>query len=201
MNALSVDAGIPASTFVIIVKGGQQPQGSWVHPLLAVNLAMWCSPDFGVKVSQWVLDWMSGKTQRTSAPCYLRRYEKNRMKIPSDKFSMLTETTLEVVGPLEIAGYTLPDNMGLDISAGLLFCRYLREKGIDTDSFDTYQHEYENGKVVEAKLYPIALIGDFRRFLREVWLPLRAPGYFKKRDPKALSYLPKPLSPPDEEAA
>ena len=39
-----------------IKKGGnnQQNQGSWIHPDLAVHLAMWISPSFGIQVSGWV---------------------------------------------------------------------------------------------------------------------------------------------------
>jgi phage regulator Rha-like protein len=34
--------------------------GSWIHPLVAINLGHWLSPEFAVQVSQWVYDWMSG---------------------------------------------------------------------------------------------------------------------------------------------
>jgi hypothetical protein len=39
-----------------IKKGGnnKQNQGSWIHPDLAVHLAMWISPSFGIQVSGWV---------------------------------------------------------------------------------------------------------------------------------------------------
>ena len=42
-------------------KGGTaSQQGTWVHPQVAVHLAMWLSPDFSVLVTQWVVRWMSG---------------------------------------------------------------------------------------------------------------------------------------------
>ena len=39
-----------------IKKGGndKNTQGSWIHPDLAVHLAMWISPQFGIQVAGWV---------------------------------------------------------------------------------------------------------------------------------------------------
>lgn len=34
-------------------------KGIWVHPLLAINLAQWASPQLGIAVPQWVFLWMS----------------------------------------------------------------------------------------------------------------------------------------------
>jgi hypothetical protein len=32
--------------------------GTWLHPDLAIQLAQWCSPTFGIQVSRWVREWM-----------------------------------------------------------------------------------------------------------------------------------------------
>ena len=32
-------------------------QGSWIHPILATNLAQWISPKFGMKVCIWIDEW------------------------------------------------------------------------------------------------------------------------------------------------
>ena len=202
LNELSSVMGRPITELVITVQGGTPLlQGTWVHPDVAVNLGQWCSPRFAVAVAQWVREWMNGRPQRAILPAHIRRYLRNRGKVPPECFSILSEMALEVVGPIEMSGHTLPDNLGLDISGGLLFCRYLKGKGVDTDGFKTYRHEYEDGRIVDAKLYPIEYVGEFRRFLREVWLPTKAPDYFKKRDPKALPHLPKSLPPRDDKAA
>jgi hypothetical protein len=44
------------SELIEIKKGGndKNTQGSWIHPDLAVHLAMWISPTFGIQVSGWV---------------------------------------------------------------------------------------------------------------------------------------------------
>jgi hypothetical protein len=63
------------------------------------------------------------------------------------------------------------------------------EKGIDPTTFPTYQHRYEDGRVVNARLYPNTLLADFRAHFHVVWLPLRCQTYFLERDASALPYL------------
>ena len=75
-----------------------------------------------------------------------------------------------------------------------MFCKWLRdEKNIDTDTLPTYQHRFEDGRVVDAKLYPNEVLSDFRKYFHAIWLPQKAREYFAQRDSKALSYLPKLL--------
>jgi hypothetical protein len=38
---------------VDIKRGGNKP-GTWIHPKLAVPLALWISPEFMLQVSYWV---------------------------------------------------------------------------------------------------------------------------------------------------
>ena len=44
---------------------------------------------------------------------------------------------------------------------------------------------------VEARLYPLEYLADFRRYFNETWLPERAETYFAERFPKALPFLPR----------
>jgi len=121
----------------------------------------------------------------------------NRSEIPPTHFSMLNEMLFALIAPLEDAGYTVPETMVPDISAGIMFCKWLRdEKGIDTDTLPTYRHVYEDGRVCYPKLYPNSVLADFRKHFHEVWLPKKARDYFTDRDPKALQYLPKLLPAP-----
>lgn len=123
-------------------------------------------------------------------PAHLARYTRNRGKIPYTHFSMLNEITLNLIAPLEEAGYTLPENLVPDISEGKLFCKWLREKkGIEPNNFPMYDHEYPDGRVVQAKLYPVEFLDDFRRHFHEVWLVEKAGKYFGDRDSLALEYV------------
>ncbi len=80
-----------------------------------------------------------------------------------------------------------------------MFSDWLRkEKGMDPSTFPSYQHKYEDGRVVPARLYPNSLLAEFREHFNNVWLPKRAADYFKERDAKALTYLPALLPAPDD---
>ena len=58
VKALEAETQIRVSELIQTVKGGNGEQGTWIHPLIAINLAQWLSPEFAVKVSQWVYEWM-----------------------------------------------------------------------------------------------------------------------------------------------
>ena len=187
---LTAQTGLPEQQLIHVISGGNPSlQGTWVHPYLAINLAQWLSPKFAVKVSQWVFEWQQGRANPVM-PVHLDRYLQNRAKVPYTHFSMLNELTLNLIAPLEQAGYTLPQEMVPDISEGRLFCKWLRDvKNIEPNLFPTYQHTYPDGRVVPAKLYPIDLYEDFRKHFNEVWLPNHAPRYFGQRDQRALAFV------------
>lgn len=195
LSELSAATGIPVTGLVLSIQGGvPELQGSWVHPDVAINLGQWCSPKFAVAVSRWVRDWMQGKIAKGKLPYHIDRYMANRSAIPHTHFSMLNEMMFGFVGQMEKDGYTLPETMVPDISMGKMFCKWLRdEKGIDTKKLPTYKHRYQDGRVVDAKLYPNSVLADFRRHFHEEWLPNHAMAYFQSRDPKALPYLKKLL--------
>ncbi|MFI0844468.1 KilA-N domain-containing protein [Mesorhizobium sp. IMUNJ 23232] len=199
LQALSTEMGIPITDLAQVVRGGDpRLQGTWVHPHVAIHLAQWCSAEFAVKLSQWVYEWMSGKGRpaRAEMPYHLRRYVANHQNVPAGHFSILTELTQALIAPLEIMGYTLPEHMVPDISHGLMFCKWLRSKGVDTDTLPKYWHTYEDGRRIQAKAYPERLLADWRRHFREEWLPHRAIAYFQGRDNAALEFLPKLLPKP-----
>ena len=199
---LSADTGIPVSDLVQSFKGGSpQNQGTWVHPDIAVNLAQWLSPKFAVQVSKWAREWMSGGSASAELPVHLKRYMANRGKIPHSHFSILNEITFNLVAPLEEAGYTLPTNMVPDISQGRIFSNWLRKnKGVEPKTFPSYSHEYPDGRVFDARLYPNEYLADFKMHFNEVWIPEHAPKYFQKRDAKALSLITSIMLPsPDAE--
>jgi hypothetical protein len=197
LQELSGSTGIPVDQLVhTITAGPNDMRGTWVHPDVAINLGQWCSPKFAVAVSRWVREWASGKVMIPTLPYHIQRYMANRNEIPVTHFSMLNEMIFALIAPLESAGYTIPEHMVPDISAGKMFCKWLRDtKGIDTNLLPTYCHVYEDGRAVYPKLYPNSVLADFRKHFHEVWLPLKASNYFGERDPKALSYLPKILPP------
>ena len=198
LNELTADMGIPISELIQVIKGGQPHlQGTWVHPQVAIHLAQWLSPKFAVLVSRWVLEWSSGTIRQPSLPYHLRRYMVNMPNVPYGYFSMLNEVTLSLIGPLEQLGYTVLSSMIPDISLGRTFSQHLRKLGYPVDSYPTYPHKFEDGRIVEARAYPNELIGELRRFFTEDWLRNRSQKYFAERDTQALPYLNRFLSLPN----
>ena len=192
-NALSADIGIPISELIQSIKGGNPAmQGTWVHPQVAIHLAQWLSPVFAVQVTQWVfeLDISASKSvrsaRRTTFTGTLRKCRWCRRHTSA----ILQELTYGLIAPMEAQGYTLPEHMVPDISEGRMFAKWLRSNGsVDPSSFPQYRHEYEDGRVVFARLYPNQLLADFREHFHTVWLPTRSVTYFEKRDPSAVKYL------------
>jgi hypothetical protein len=195
VEELARSTGIPAHLLVFDqVTGPNEHRGTWVHPDIAIHLGQWLSPKFAVMVSKWVREWMSGTVAGVNLPYHLRRYLANRGAIPYSHFSILNEMTLALIAPLEEQGYRLPDRMIPDISEGRMFSAFLRdEKNIDTKAMPTYRHKYEDGRIVDARLYPILHLGDFREHFATVWMPTRCMDYFGERDQKAIPYLAKML--------
>ncbi|TWU66466.1 KilA-N domain-containing protein [Crateriforma conspicua] len=191
LDAMANETGIPASSLVVIIKGGNAiVQGTWVHPQVAINLAQWCSPVFAVAVTKLVLEWMRGEFTQASVPYHIQRYMANRSEIPPTHFSMLNELTFGLIAPLEVEGYTVPDNMVPDISEGKMFSSWLRsDKKIDPKGFPRYNHRYADGRVVQARLYPNNLLQDFRAHFHDVWIPKRMIRYFSDRDARALPFI------------
>ncbi len=170
---------------------------TWVHPQVALHLAQWLSAEFAVQVTEWIQDWMSGKQpgrKPAALPYHLERHMANVNKVPLTHFSILQEMTMTLIAPLEALGYSLPPSMVPDISQGKMFCKFARETlGLDTDALPTYTHTFPDGREAAAKLYPVEHLGSFRRFISETWMPERAEGYFRERDPQALPLLDKIL--------
>lgn len=191
LDELATDMGIPISQLIQALRPGWTgQQGTWVHPQVAIHLAQWLSPRFAVQVSKWVFDWMSGKGQPVRLPFHLERHMINLHKIPRGYFSALQEMTNFLVGPMEVNGYRLAENLMPDISQAKMLCKYLREiMDVDTKTLPKYMHSFPDGREVEAKLYPDKYLLIFRQLMADKWMPVNAIKYFKDRDPSALAAL------------
>ena len=196
LNALSLETGYPVSKgekgiqpLLFIFQGRPEHlQGTWVHPDVAINLAQWLSPEFAVQVSKWVREWIQGRSSGFMPP-HVKRYIKNKSRIPPSHFSMLNEVYLELFAPLDDAGIKIPPKMTPDISTGKMFSDFLRERGIEPSEFPKYDHEYPDGRIVQARLYPIEFLSDFKIWFQNSWLPKRAKSYFQERLPEAVPHI------------
>jgi hypothetical protein len=194
IQALSSDIGKTIRDIIVTQIGGESHlKGTWIHPDLAVHLAMWLSPKFAVKVARWVNDWRNGKIRQSHTPYHIKRWQMNEHAVPIGHFSILQEMGLRVFSKFENEGYFLPSHLVPDISAGRMFAGWLRKQGVDVDKMPTYMHRYMDGRLVQAKAYPMALFTAFHAHLNKVWIPKKSYKYFAERDKAALPYLNKLL--------
>lgn len=195
LAALSAKVGIPTNDLFQSVSG----VGTWVHPQLAIRLAMWISGDFAVQVTDWVYEWMSnGAKPHKATHDYVQRYSANVSRVPKGYFSILAVVYQDLYGPLEHAGKILASKAANgtaicpDISVGKMFAKWLRDLHPDkADNFVTYVHVYLDGREIpDARAYPMEMYPRYRDFWETVWLPKQSPIYLKARDPVAAALLP-----------
>lgn len=137
-------------------------------------------------------------------PDFIKRVIMNAGQVPSTHFSVINELFATVYGAFERAGHILSDKavngvrLRPDVSVGRCFSTWLHKNGYDaSDGRITYKHKFPEGYEVEAFAYPNRMLGVFRDYIYQEWLPSQAPKYLKSKDPAALDYLPKLLGNPN----
>ena len=60
LDALDIALGIPRAQLIESITANIPNRGTWVHPKVAIHLAMWISPKFAVQVTDWVYKFLSG---------------------------------------------------------------------------------------------------------------------------------------------
>ena|ERR1051325_6310609 len=140
--------------------------------------------------------------QGLGIPSFVRRYNENWDRVSVGYFSVISELFIRLWGRLEQVGYVMPDRgfngqeMRPDVSVGRRFSEWLGEHHSDlADEYTFYTHktpEWEG----DVRQYPHRMLPLFLEFIDTVWIPEHAQKYFSSRDPAALPYLPKLLTPP-----
>jgi hypothetical protein len=98
-QALSEKTGIPVFSESGLVQSKQRI-GTWVHPLIALDIAAWCDPYFKVQVYQWVEEWY--------------RTRRNPLEAPLQPYHDFLRLIREVKAVLEELGmYEPPDQLRL----------------------------------------------------------------------------------------
>lgn len=160
------------------------------------------------KFKRWITHDVLPQIRKTGAyglrapgvPAFVRRFNDNWDRVDSGYFSIISELFIRVYGKLEQIGYIIPDKskrgkeIRPDVSVGKLFPKWLEARHPELkDAFKYYTHVFPDGFEVEARQYPNIVLPEFIEFVERAWIPKHAEGYFRERDPKALSYLPKLL--------
>ena len=121
---------------------------------------------------------------------------RRKTKIPVGWFSIFEEMCSGLMADFEDAGYSLPNGSIPDISVGKCFCSYLRDAGYDTSSPEIvkkYKHFYPDGRVVDANIYNVELLGNYRIWFETNYMKNKLVGYLKHKDKAALPSLCKML--------
>ena len=205
-KALSLDLGLDEVQLAISNLGSpggdRKNQGTWVHPQIAIDLAQWLSPEFKIKVTRWVMEWMSGLGSPVSArrgyiPDFVDRYLLNQKQVPPGYFSVISELFVVAYALLEQEGYVLPEkgahgrNVSPDISVGRHFSTWLKENyPAMADKYVEYTHAFMDGRRIKGvRAYPNSMLGMFRDYVINVWMRDHAPKYFRRVDPPAVPFL------------
>ncbi len=129
------------------------------------------------------------------------RFNDNWDRTDKGYFSVISELFIRLYGRFEHIGYTIPNKSfnGTEIrpdgSVGGLFSKHLKKLHPEmAKRYKMYMHKFQNGTEFAARQYENEVLPIFIKYIDDVWIPERAPDYFKTRDPVALDYLPKLLT-------
>lgn len=151
-----------------------------------------------------------GEIDRASPSNFILRYDLNFGRIDAGYFSVISELYTRLFVKFHVLGYDIPDKtfdnteIRPDTSIGKRFPAYLHLHYPELENkYKTYKHTFPNynNKTVDARQYKNCVLPAFLEYLDNEWIPKVAYDYFKKRDKKALEYLPKLIasSKPKEE--
>jgi len=169
--------------------GPNEHRGTWVHPQIAIHLAQWLSADFAVLVSQWVFEWLSGRSPSDKVwQQFEDRVSLVYDNVPIGYFCVFREIA-DVFAALFSRGVDPGTRMVLDISVGLAWAAHWREGKLDAvhgarGNFPHYYPKYftqaqSNPQI--AWCYPDAALPAFRKWMREVYIPRKMPAYLQSQ--------------------
>lgn len=188
LTELSSVTGIPVTGLIQSVSGKVPTlQETWVHPQVSIHLALWASPQFGVRVSEWVVEWMSGHhpTDRIWAQ-FEERVSLVYDNVPIGYFCVFSQIS-DLFASLIMNGANFGTNIILDQSVGR--CWGSRWTDFDLASKfgerAKFPHNYPRyfpqawSNPQDAWCYPEDAIPTFKRWMREVYIPQKMPKYLQ----------------------
>jgi len=152
------------------------------------------------KFSDWVVSevlptirktWSYGTTKSLS-PMMMRFSINSKQNSSLGYWSMLNKMVELFALPLEHNWFELPDNVIPDISTGILFSKYIKNRWYDPDEIcKTYTHMYPDWRQINwVRQYPDSLYPLFTEWFQKEWLSNRCAKYLSERtDESVLPYL------------
>lgn len=190
----------------VLTTSGQKRRVNLINESGLYSLVFNSRKESAKKFKKWVTSEVIPAIRKTGTynpgPSFLfaKRYMENFDKIERGYFSVINELFTRLYAGLEHAGYKIPDRamdgkeMRLDVSVGIGFSRFMKEKYPESfEELKKYPHHFPGGVTVDANQYPNKYIPLFIDYIESYWIPNYAEKYFRERDPQALEYLPKLL--------
>lgn len=152
------------------------------------------------KFSDWVVSevlptirktWSYGTTKSLS-PMMMRFSLNSKQNSTLWYWSMLNKMVELFALPLEHNWFELPDNIIPDISTGILFNKYIKDKWYNPEKIcKTYTHIYPDWREINwVRQYPDSLYPLFTEWFQKEWLKERCAKYIIERtDDHILPYL------------
>jgi len=190
----------------VIPIGGQDRRVNLISESGLYSLVFKSKKPGAKKFKRWVTHEVLPKIRQTGSfgipatHTFVRRFNENYDRVDRGYFSVIGELYIRLYGQFEMVGYVIPEktrkNIELrpDNSVGRLFSDWLSSKHPDlAKEWKTYRHKLPNKLEVDARQYKNSVLQHFIEYVETVWIPKRAPDYFKSRAPEALTHLPKLL--------
>jgi hypothetical protein len=154
---------------------------------VAINLAQWASADFAVQVSAWVFEWLTGRGNNDDAWKQFRdRVSLTYDSVPTGYFCVFREIA-DLFATMFHHGINPGTKMVLDISVGWHWGNHwtahkLAEVHGKRTQFGHYYPQYfpqAASNPQDIWCYPEAALPEFRRWMRDVYIPLKMPAYMQ----------------------
>lgn len=190
LAALAGSTGIPVDLLVrTTVTGPNEYRGTWVHPQVAINLAQWLSAEFAVMVSEWIFEWLTGKSPEDKVwKQFEDRVSLVYDSVPAGYFCIFREIA-DLFSAMFSRGIDPGTKMLLDISVGWHWGKHWRDQNLEERFGERMQfdHHYPNyfaqsaSNPQPAQCYPDAALAEFRRWVREIYRTQKMPAYLQNQ--------------------
>ena len=181
IQALSIDMQIPISDLKVVVKGGDSTkQGTWLHPLLALNFGRWISPSFAIWCDKHIKTLMETGTTSLALPDIFTRFRRilDEIHVAKGYFVVALEIQNFLSSIQNDYDWSHDEWADLvDASVGKCWANYCK-KNLPVAYSTVIKAKY---KYLKPNSYELKYLGEFRQWLEDIYIPVKFPVYIAKK--------------------